>query len=81
MHTFSTIRMLQEPPVGPPASGSWVTAVRQHCGLVTAATACAATLYFYDQEDPLMVWKVLAWMFVAFIGLGMHEFRPKQWNS
>lgn len=31
---------------------------------------------FYDQHDPWMVSKLLAWMFLALLGLAIHEYRP-----
>ena len=48
----------------------------QYFGLVVASIACIGTAVFYDQDDPYMVAKVLAWTGLAFLGLMFHEFRP-----
>jgi hypothetical protein len=38
--------------------------------------ACGGTTVFYEQHDPWMVWKLMAWMALAFVALAIHETRP-----
>lgn len=40
------------------------------------AAACVGTLAFYDQQDPWMVKKLMAWLALALLGLVLHETRP-----
>lgn len=40
------------------------------------AAACAGTLAFYDQGDPFMVSKLMAWLALALLALALHETRP-----
>jgi hypothetical protein len=50
----------------------------QYGGVVLGGTACAGTMYFYEQEDPWMVTKIMGWLALACVGLLIHEFRPYQ---
>lgn len=49
---------------------------RQYGGAVVGFTACIGTVFSYEQHNDYMPAKLLVWMFVAFIGLIIHELRP-----
>jgi hypothetical protein len=50
--------------------------IRQYGGLVLGIAGCLGTYLLYEQNDRMMVWKLLACALTAIAGLGMHEFRP-----
>jgi hypothetical protein len=73
-------RSCAEPPlqaatvIRPTSSVSYY--VRQYSGLILGSLSCLATWWTYDQTDPNMTLKMLAWLLLCVIGLGIHELRP-----
>ncbi|KAI3430841.1 hypothetical protein D9Q98_009252 [Chlorella vulgaris] len=73
----ATQETADEPFVDPCESMPWYQYYPwQYGGLLGGLLAFFGTIYFYDQQDPYMVWKLMAWMALAFISLGLHETRP-----
>jgi hypothetical protein len=53
-------------------------AALQRGGFVLSTTAVVGTVLTYDQDDEMMIWKILAWCLLACVGLILHELRPFQ---
>ena len=48
----------------------------QYGGTLLGVTACAGTALLYNQEDEWRAQRLLVWLFMAMVGLAVHETRP-----
>lgn len=66
---------LQAAPAPATSTGALYYA-HQYGGIVLGSAACAGSIAGYDQGDPFMAYRLLAWMFVVLAALAIHETRP-----
>lgn len=66
---------LQATAAAPTSKGALYYA-HQYGGVVLGTVACVGSIVGYDQEDPFMPYRLLAWMFVVLLALAIHETRP-----
>lgn len=48
----------------------------QYGGITLGAVSCAGTALSYDTQDDYKVFKLVAWLLLALLGLALHETRP-----